>query len=72
LSRQRDIACLIVIVRYERQLTHDTYAVKLVSLNTGKSQDLLCDLRLLNGLSAVVDVVFAIALGYSGLADVAA
>ena len=49
-----------------------THVVNLVSLNTGKSQDLLCHLRLLEGLGAVVDVLLAISLGYSGLADVAA
>jgi hypothetical protein len=47
-----------------------THVVKLVSLNTRKSQDLLCDLRLLYGLSAVVNVLLAISLGHSGLADV--
>ena len=48
------------------------HVVNLVSLNTCKSQDLLCHLRLLKGLGAVVNVLLAIALGYSGLADVAA
>jgi hypothetical protein len=49
-----------------------THVVKLVSLNTSESQDLLCNLRLLKGLSAVVNVLFAVSLGHSGLANVAA
>lgn len=49
-----------------------THLKNLVSLNTCKSQNLLCELRLLKGLSAVVNVLLAISLGYSGLADVAA
>ena len=49
-----------------------THSVNLVSLNTCKSQDLLCHLRLLKRLSAVVNVLLAISLGYTGLADVAA
>lgn len=48
-----------------------THVVKLVSLNARKSQDLLCHLRLLKGLSAVVNVFLAVSLGYSSLADVA-
>ena len=49
-----------------------THVVNLVSLNTGKSQDLLCHLWLLKGLSAVVNVLLAVSLRHSGLADVAA
>ena len=48
-----------------------THIVKLVSLNTRKSQDLLCHLWLLKGLGTVVNVLLAVSLGHSGLANVA-